>query len=52
MHHILGIDRFQLTSSCLEDAIPNDNPVRVIDAFIDKLELELLGFISKPTDEA
>ncbi|GHB27696.1 transposase [Mongoliitalea lutea] len=51
MHHIQGIDRFQLTFSCLEDAIPNDNPVRVIDAFIDKLDLELLGFSYKPTDE-
>ncbi|WP_236137489.1 IS1182 family transposase [Mongoliitalea daihaiensis] len=51
MHHILGIDRFQLTFSCLEDAIPNDNPVRIIDAFIDMLDLELLGFNSKPTDE-
>lgn len=51
MNHIQGIDRFQVTFSCLEGAIPKDNPVRVIDAFIDKLDLELLGFISKPTDE-
>ena len=51
MNHILGINRFQVTFSCLEDAIPSDNPVRIIDAFIDKLDLELLGFNSKPTDE-
>jgi transposase len=52
MNHILGIDRFQVTFSSLEDAIPKDNPIRVIDTFIDKLDLDLLGFISKPTDDA
>ncbi|MCH7414191.1 hypothetical protein MM213_11880 [Belliella sp. R4-6] len=52
MNHILGIDRFQVTFSSLEDAIPKENAVRVIDAFIDKHDLNLLGFISKSADEA
>ncbi|MFC0264595.1 IS1182 family transposase [Fontibacter flavus] len=48
MHYIQGTDRFQLTFSSLDDFVDNDNPVRVIDAFIDKLDLDLLGFVSKP----
>ena len=41
-----GIDRGQTTlfPECLADWIDDDNPVRVIDAFVDKLELLGLGF--------
>jgi macrodomain Ter protein organizer (MatP/YcbG family) len=41
-----GIDRGQATlfPECLEDWIDADNPVRVIDAFVDKLDLSGLGF--------
>jgi transposase len=41
-----GIDRVQATlfPECLEDWIGEDNPVRVIDAFVDKLDLSRLGF--------
>jgi transposase len=41
-----GIAREQTTlfPECLEDWIDWDNPVRVIDAFVDKLELSGLGF--------
>lgn len=41
-----GIDREQgtLFPECLEDWIDADNPVRVIDAFVEKLELSGLGF--------
>jgi hypothetical protein len=41
-----GIDRSQATlfPECLEDWIDADNPVRVIDAFVEKLELSRLGF--------
>jgi transposase/macrodomain Ter protein organizer (MatP/YcbG family) len=41
-----GIDRGQRTlfPECLEDWIDEDNPVRVIDAFIDELDLSELGF--------
>ena len=41
-----GIDRGQTTlfPECLEDWIDADSPVRVIDAFVDKLDLSGLGF--------
>jgi transposase len=41
-----GVDRGQTTlfPECLEDWIDQDNPVRVIDAFVDKLDLCGLGF--------
>jgi transposase len=41
-----GADRKQATlfPECLDDWIAEDNPVRVIDAFIDRLDLGELGF--------
>src|SRR5215510_14841021 len=41
-----GVDREQSTlfPDCLEDWIVEDNPVRVIDAFVDELDLGDLGF--------
>src|ERR671925_272881 len=41
-----GIDRGQTTlfPKCLEDWIDEDNSVRVIDAFVEKLDLSSLGF--------
>jgi len=41
-----GADRKQATlfPECLDDWIDEDNPVRVIDAFIDGLDLGELGF--------
>src|SRR5215468_2859288 len=41
-----GIGRGQATlfPECLEDWIDEDNPVRVIDAFVDKLDLSRMGF--------
>jgi len=43
---IEGIDRSQTTlfPERLEDWVGEDNPVRVIDVFVDELELESLGF--------
>jgi len=43
---IEGIDREQATlfPECLEDWIDQNNPVRAIDAFVDKLNLSGLGF--------
>lgn len=39
-------DRTQITllPECLDDYIAEDNPVRVIDVFIDELDLTSLGF--------
>jgi transposase len=43
---IEGEDRSQVTllPECLDDYIGEDNPVRVIDAFVDELDLQALGF--------
>ena len=43
---IEGRDRSQLTllPECLDDYIGEDNPVRVVDGFVDELDLETLGF--------
>ena len=44
---IEGDDRCQVTllPECLDDFIGEDNPVRVIDAFVDELDLQDLGFL-------
>jgi transposase len=41
-----GTDRKQATlfPECLDDWIDEDSPVRVIDAFVDRLDLGELGF--------
>ncbi len=39
MAHIKGQDRHQIHMRSMEDAISKDNPVRVIDAFVDHLDL-------------
>jgi transposase len=46
MDHIQGTDRYQLTlfPEAPDDYISQDNPVRFIDAFVDSLDLQSLGF--------
>ena len=48
MQHIIGIPRNQMffspEASGLEDRISADNPIRFIDAFIETIALESLGF--------
>ena len=41
-----GEDRLQaaLLPHCLDDYVTEDNPVRVVDAFIGELDLPTLGF--------
>jgi transposase len=41
-----GEDRTQITflPECLDDYVAEDNPVRVIDVFVDELDLHQLGF--------
>jgi transposase len=45
---IEGEDRNQVTllPECLEDYVDQDNPVRVVDVFVDQLDLRGLGFAS------
>ena len=44
MQFIQGTNRYQTYFATLEDQVSTDNPVRLIDAFIDKLDLQQLGF--------
>src|SRR5678816_1723094 len=43
---IQGEDRSQVTllPECLDDYIAEDNPVRVVDAYVEELDLEELAF--------
>lgn len=43
-HHKTGISRHQISFGSLEDQIAPDNPVRIIDAFVDMLDLKTFGF--------
>jgi hypothetical protein len=44
--YVEGSDRRQATllPECLDDYIAEDNPVRVVEAFVEELDLEVLGF--------
>ncbi len=45
MSYIQGVDRNQMgLPSYIEDMVSYDNPIRVIDAFVDSLDLSELGF--------
>ena len=46
MEYIQGTSRDQLFlfNECLDNIIENDNPVRVIDAYVENLNLGKLGF--------
>lgn len=43
-HHKTGISRHQISFGTLEDQITPDNPVRIIDAFVDMLDVKTFGF--------
>ena len=44
MQHIQGTQRYQLQISSLEDKIGTENPIRFIDAFVEHISLEAVGF--------
>ena len=44
MQHISGISRQQLQISSLEDKIALENPVRFVEAFVENISLESIGF--------
>ena len=44
MQFITGNNRYQTFFSTLEEQLSIDNTVRLIDAFIDKADLEKMGF--------
>jgi len=45
-HHIKGQGRYQVTlfPEALDDYVAEDNPVRVIDAFVNEIDLDIMGF--------
>ena len=47
MQYIQGISRQQLQMSSLEDTISADNPIRFIEAFVNHIDCEKLGFQPK-----
>ena len=47
MEYISSHNRYQLSFGSLEDAIEKDNPVRVIEAFVEALDLTSLNFTVK-----
>jgi transposase len=54
MKYIEGFNRSQtlLFPQCIDEIIPEDSEVRIIDAFVDSLPLEELGFMNhKPLEE-
>ena len=46
MQFITGNDRHQTYFTTLEEKVSADNPARLMDAFIDKLDLAKMGFIN------
>lgn len=46
MKYITGESRYQITflPDCIEDYVGKDNPVRVIDAFVNQIDMDKLGF--------
>lgn len=46
--YIGGISRHQIQFSSQDDQITADNPVRILDAFVEKLDLNKLGFKQSP----
>lgn len=46
MAYIQGEDRKQITlfANCIEDYVENDNPVRGIEAFVESLDINVMGF--------
>jgi transposase len=50
---VAGMDRGQsaVLPECLDDWVDESNPIRVIDAFVDALDLRKLGFESVDSTE-
>jgi len=50
-HHQQGEDRNQMFMFSLESAIASDSFVRVVDAFVDTIDLKSFGFIQVESKE-
>jgi transposase len=51
MNIIQGTSRLQIKMLCFNDFIDQNNPVRFIDALVDKIELTKIGIIHKKTEK-
>jgi len=51
MNYITGSNRLQLEMGCLEENVEQDNPVRFIEAFVEKLDLKQLQFVYREIKE-
>jgi transposase len=51
MNFIQGTSRLQIQMLCLNDFIDLNNPVRFIDALVDKIELTKIGIVQKQTEK-
>ena len=53
MGYIQGSDRRQVIMfpDCLDDYVNLNNEVRIIDAFVDSLDMGMLGFKAEPAKE-
>ncbi len=53
MPYIKGVSRDQVTllPDCLDDYVSEENPVRVIDAFVEHLDIAALGFKAEAAAE-
>jgi hypothetical protein len=47
MNQIKGLSRHLVTFGSLEENASGENPIRLLDAFLDKLDLNQLGFIQR-----
>ena len=45
MAYLTSKDRFQMQMRSMDEFIGKDNPVRFIDAFVEHLQLDKLGFV-------
>src|SRR5664279_3143045 len=51
MKTIVGTSRHQMQFTSIDGLIARDNPVRIIDAFVEKLDLKQLGIGHQPADK-
>lgn len=47
MNYITGINRAQMEFSCLEEMVEQENQVRFLEAFVEKLDLKSQQFVVK-----
>lgn len=51
--YVQGTDKYQMTFQpmCLDDMVSQDNPVRAIEAIVERMDIPMLGFMYATTKE-